>query len=629
MKRRDFIKYTVCGMTALWVGSKLPPWAPKEAQALDTVAGLDFTITDAVKEMYTHQGPFVVGDGQTPFDLVNFPQSGGNQALQYYWIYKSNIPDLPADSPGPLIFTKEGATIPISVTNALDAPHRLSIPGIGFTTGNIAPGATFTGTINVPANSAGTYLYFDDLNAPVNRVMGLHGAFVVMPNPPNGTPFSAARLTANPKLAQLFSDLGSQPWWPGLAWDEGGSNGPGFPPTPPFRQFIWLVHEASPLLFAAVGDNADITFTDIFGNVISGPARDPSIFIQAFLNSRFDPAQFNQSGSNEELANDPAVRGYAPQYFTVSGQTGHFSHDSPFITPHLRVGEPCLIRCLNAGLWTHCLHLHANHFYMLRVRNEQTGVDTFGGLPDLSAAQIPGVEDNHLWLDVFGAHPMDVWEYLVPYMRPPDVPNTLGIGRADLSQPLPVIPDPLTGGFGPGGGNTPAGVTTWPPVQEINMHIPKVGFSLTVPRLDSNGNLVFVDAPAHMHLSPLCYPMHDHSEPTQTSQGGNYNTGLMSGMNFIGDRNADGKLPAPPAGSGITVGSGGVFTFHQAPLAFEEARPADVPEAGNPDNQDIVAALGQDYLVRSIFGADPELTGDGPVSVQPPGGPRQPFEEAD
>ena len=55
--------------------------------------------------------------------------------------------------------------------NALDENHELAIPGIGFTTGPIAPGATFTGTIVVPAISAGTYLYFDTLNAPVNRVM--------------------------------------------------------------------------------------------------------------------------------------------------------------------------------------------------------------------------------------------------------------------------------------------------------------------------------------------------------------------------------------------------------------------------------------------------------------------------
>ena len=45
--------------------------------------------------------------------------------------------------------------------------------------------------------------------------------------------------------------------------------------------------------------------------------------------------------------------------------------------------------------------------------------------------------------------------------------------------------------------------------------------------------------PMHVPLSPVCYPMHDHSEPSQAAQGGNYNMGLIAGINFIGDRNVD------------------------------------------------------------------------------------------
>ena len=43
--------------------------------------------------------------------------------------------------------------------------------------------------------------------------------------------------------------------------------------------------------------------------------------------------------------------------------------------------------------------------------------------------------------------------------------------------------------------------------------------------------------------SPLCYPMHDHSEPSQTAQGGNYNCGLIAGANIIGDRNTTMDFP--------------------------------------------------------------------------------------
>lgn len=74
----------------------------------------------------------------------------------------------------------------------------------------------------------------------------------------------------------------------------------------------------------------------------------------------------------------------------------------------------------------------------------------------------------------------------------------------------------------------------------------------------------------HVQLSPLCYPMHDHSEPTQTSQGGNYNMGLISGVNFTGDRNADGRLP------------NGVITFPNIPAEYGPDHTVQVQDAAGP-----------------------------------------------
>lgn len=70
-----------------------------------------------------------------------------------------------------------------------------------------------------------------------------------------------------------------------------------------------------------------------------------------------------------------------------------------------------------------------------------------------------------------------------------------------------------------------------------------------------------------VQLSPLCYPMHDHSEPSQTAQGGNYNLGMISGMNFTGDRNVLDVLGRPT-------------TFPNAPKVFgpEKTGPAAGPE---------------------------------------------------
>jgi hypothetical protein len=165
-----------------------------------------------------------------------------------------------------------------------------------------------------------------------------------------------------------------------------------------------------------------------------------------------------------------------------------------------RVGEPCVVHVMNAGLWTHSMHLHANHFFITCVNGR--------------------VQSNLLWLDTFTSKPMDIYDMVIPYMRPPDVPNTRGIGR----------PDP----------GLPAGLgATWPPQQEFNVFQPKVG-TTKQSFLDPN-----VDVFIHQRQSPLCYPMHDHSEPSQTAQGGNYNCGLISGVYFIGDRNTSGWREFP------------------------------------------------------------------------------------
>ena len=67
-------------------------------------------------------------------------------------------------------------------------------------------------------------------------------------------------------------------------------------------------------------------------------------------------------------------------------------------------------------------------------------------------------------------------------------------------------------------------------MQEINCFIPNVGSRLT---LAQNGTTQIDCA---VRLSPVCFPMHDHSEPSQVANGGNYNCGLISGIVFTGDR---------------------------------------------------------------------------------------------
>jgi hypothetical protein len=155
------------------------------------------------------------------------------------------------------------------------------------------------------------------------------------------------------------------------------------------------------------------------------------------------------------------------------------------------VGEPTLVRTLNAGLMVHSMHMHANHNYVTSINNEP--------------------QDRLLWIDTFTSYPMEHYDYMLPYMRPPDIPNVRGIGRADA-------------------GLATAIATTWPPLDEFGRHHPPVGTLRT-----NFAGTALVDIAQSQ--SPLCYPMHDHSEASQTSQGGNYNCGLIAGIYFIGDRN--------------------------------------------------------------------------------------------
>jgi hypothetical protein len=413
-----------------------------------------------------------------------------NPAQCYFWLYKCDEPELDAEVPGPIIFATAGERITITLSNELDEPHSFFIPGVNrrpgvparpaFNSGPILPGAApRTFRMRAPT-TPGTYMYFDNLNAPVNRVMGLHGALVVMPRVPRRAGRNRTTPYTRPtrQVQQLFNDLGTTPWFPGFSWDQGDPAVSSFAPA--FRQYVWLLHQASPNLFAEVGDFSP------------GVDFDPNQFVQRFLRDAFS------------ATNNNAI----PQYFTINGQSGHFAHNNPYTNPNNRAGEPVLIRILNAGLWTHSLHMHANHFYVTSVNGQ--------------------VQSNVIWLDTFNINPMDIVDWLVPYHRPPDIPNQRGIGRAD--------PGLVTAGGG----------RTWPPNQEIATILP-----------NNLGGL-------NVQLSPLSYPMHDHSEPSQTSQGGNYNMGMIAGLNFTGER----------------ISAQNVINFPHQPLKFPPGSDPNGPPAG-------------------------------------------------
>jgi len=497
MNRRDFLKLSAAGVATIALSSKIPGLGATDAYAATQL--LEVFITDAMKEMVTHNEI--------------------NDARCYFWIYRmrANGVDVPPDCPGPTIVALKGDTITIRVTNELTQPHSFYIPGL-FDSGPILPNQTYEATLT--ASVSGSHLYYDNLNEPVNRVMGLHGLLVVRPTAPVGignkiTPYD------NPSMhvQDLFNHFGDPSHFPGLAWEEGSTGVT--PPAPgenvsltgnsycpPFRTYAWVLHQASPRLFAEVGD-----FQGIY------PAQ---TFLDKFLRSQFSATRQN----------------FNPEYFTINGQSGFFSHFSPNITPMGRVGEPIVIHIINAGLWTHSMHFHANHFYVTGINGESN--------------------PNPIWIDVYGIRPMDRIDYTIPFMRPPNIPNTRGLG----------LPDPPV--------QTINGHPCYPPIEEFEQHFPAIGTTA----LAQDG---VTPIPMHQRLSPLCYPMHDHTEPSQTAQGGNYNMGLISGIYILGDRTtgnpADMNFPMDEDFNMMYRNIRGISGMTSATGTFEAPGPRPEPPA--------------------------------------------------
>jgi FtsP/CotA-like multicopper oxidase with cupredoxin domain len=321
MKRREFLKTGLSGLAAIAVGSvSLPHLFRFEAYAANR--SIDLTMDAALVEMV---------DGSQVF----------------HWLFGSAGTGL--SFPGPVIFATAGDAITLNLTNKLKEPHAFQIVGTAIQSPTIAPGQTRS--LNFTAPAAGTYLYLDPLNAPVNRVLGLHGALVISPaagNTPYNQPSSAVQ--------QLFNDLGTTPQFPRNARSPAGWQ--------PDRFRIWLQHQVDPSFNARA--QADYL------------AGRPSSLTGAQMSAQF-----------------------LPRYFTINGKSGTFSAHDPTVALDGSIGQPMLVRILNAGLFTHSNHLHANHFYVLAVNNS--------------------VQENVLNLDSLTINPLDRVDWLVPFRRPPDI----------------------------------------------------------------------------------------------------------------------------------------------------------------------------------------------------------------
>ncbi|MFQ5627131.1 MAG: multicopper oxidase domain-containing protein [bacterium] len=283
MKRREFIKYGSAGIVTL-----------------STIGGLGLRTAKARKKNSLNISFSIIG---ADVEMVD-----GTPV--YMWCFDDGING--PRTPGPVIEAFEGDAINISVTNNSIEDHEFAIHGTPppvITTGIINPGQTKTLQFTAPI--AGTYMYLDPLNAPVNRVLGLHGALAVLPTSGN-TPYS----NPTPRVQLLFDDLGNAAkGFPGDAWDKKSV-------FPNGRTWVWVFDDVDPQ-WNAMADN--------------GIPIDANDFVANFL----------------------------PRYFLINGQSGWYMVQNKNTAPHAKEGEPSLIRTMMAGMGTRPPHIHGNHVYQL------------------------------------------------------------------------------------------------------------------------------------------------------------------------------------------------------------------------------------------------------------------------
>jgi FtsP/CotA-like multicopper oxidase with cupredoxin domain len=290
------------------------------------------------------------------------------------------------------ILAETGAVVRLRVHNGLAQPHRLQVDGVpGADTGDIAPGATAELTFDAPA--AGTYLYSDPTNAPVERMLGLHGALVVVP---------------------------ADDRW---RLSTGG--------TEFERQWLWLCQDVDDdwCRRAQRGETID-------------PVATPPVPRYFMLNDR---SGFHSLAASQDLAiNEASEEETLPGGYARPVDVRDFS--KPDGAGGVGAGQ--LIRLVNLGVVVHQMHFHGNHVCMLR----RNGVD-FPRSAGHVAAEGHGVLQQ--WEDVVELDPLDRKEIVLPVRRPPEVIDPVWDARdEDYHYPMHCHAEPsqtAAGGLYPGG----------------------------------------------------------------------------------------------------------------------------------------------------------------------------------
>jgi len=235
MKRRTFLKFSSAGAAALAASAtSLIAWQPRTYAATVTHS---FVITE---------GFITQPDG---VDVYFRGYSKDNASL--------NIP-------GEHILANEGDTISITIENTLNTDHSFVIDDLNVDE-FIAAGNTVS--FSFTASRTGSFLYYDSLDAPNNRLSGLHGGIGIMPAGRNDEVYSGSPTFMQQKF-WIFNDI--DPAWNSAF--ENGNNPPnnfvpryftinglsGRPPGSPGNgdPAIDSMHDDRSAIHGALGDRA-------------------------------------------------------------------------------------------------------------------------------------------------------------------------------------------------------------------------------------------------------------------------------------------------------------------------------------------------------------------------------------
>jgi len=226
--------------------------------------------------------------------------------------------------PGPTLIVTEGATVSVTLVNALPpAAGNTSIVFPGFTvtaTGGVGGRLVQEAAVGTPvtytftAGKPGTYAYYSGTQPELQIEMGLFGALVVLPNSAS----AAAAKCAKP--AGPYSLAASAYGHPGSCYD---------------REYLFQFSEMD----SRVHEQARLQVEAC----TSAPC--PQI---AVANEPFRPNYYLINGrSMPDIQDTPYSAAYAHQPYNGN--------------PHMHPGEMVLMRVVGQGRWQHPFHFHGNH----------------------------------------------------------------------------------------------------------------------------------------------------------------------------------------------------------------------------------------------------------------------------